>query len=80
MENSFRRVSGTQYPLSFLVPDATASAAYVTAHGVLVSPEAATRLENAIDELRFSAIQKAVNADPYRPKVYCQAPKSSLSL
>jgi hypothetical protein len=47
-----------------------AAGAYVFAHGQPIGPEAMSRLNAAIDELVFSAIQKAVNNDPYRPKVY----------
>lgn len=59
-----------QYSGNFAVSQLVAATAYDIAHGILVSPEAASRLNNAIAELTFSSIQKAVNADPYRPKVY----------
>jgi hypothetical protein len=49
---------------------AEAKAAYQLAHGLPVSQEAQSRLDNAINELAFSAIQKAVNNDPFYPKVY----------
>ena len=49
---------------------AEAKAAYALAYGGNVSAEAANRLDNAIDELAFSAIQKSVNGDPFTPKVY----------
>jgi hypothetical protein len=49
---------------------AEAKAAYALAYGGNVSAEAANRLDNAIDELAFSAIQKSVNGDPFNPKVY----------
>ncbi|CEL11149.1 hypothetical protein ASPCAL14254 [Aspergillus calidoustus] len=55
---------------SFPVLKASAKAAYKTAHGLPVSDEASSSLDAAIDELAFSAIQKAVNNDPYYPKVY----------
>ncbi|MDQ8037041.1 MAG: hypothetical protein REI12_06430 [Pedobacter sp.] len=48
-------------------------AAYVAAYAIgkgTVSAEAQARLDNAVDELAFSAIQKAVNNDPWFPKVY----------
>ncbi|KAF0814848.1 hypothetical protein IGB42_00903 [Andreprevotia sp. IGB-42] len=44
--------------------------AYVAAHGAPVSPEASSTLDHALDELIFSAVQKAVNNDPLYPKVY----------
>lgn len=47
-----------------------AKQAYRLAHGLPVSREAESRLDNAIDELVFSAIQKAINGDPLYPKVY----------
>jgi len=49
---------------------AEAKAAYALAYGGNVSTEAASRLDNAIAELAFSAVQKAVDSDPYNPKVY----------
>lgn len=49
---------------------AEAKAAYALAYGGNVSAEAASRLDNAINELAFSAIQKSVNGDPFNPKVY----------
>ncbi|WP_082742178.1 hypothetical protein [Burkholderia sp. MSMB1078WGS] len=55
---------------SYPVLKAEAKAAYVLAAGSVVSAEAASRLDSAIDELAFSAIQKAVNNDPFNPKVY----------
>ncbi|KAL4862809.1 hypothetical protein BDV12DRAFT_178364 [Aspergillus spectabilis] len=55
---------------SFTVLKAEARAAYRTAHGLPVSDEASSSLDAAINELAFSAIQKAVNSDPYYPKVY----------
>lgn len=55
---------------SFVVLKAEAKAAYETAHGLPISDEALSSLDAAIDELTFSAIQKAVNNDPYYPKVY----------
>ncbi|MFD0589285.1 hypothetical protein ACFQZE_14945 [Paenibacillus sp. GCM10027627] len=57
---------------SFTYPvlKAQAKAAYKLAYGGPVSAEAESRLDNAINELAFSAIQKAVNNDPYHPKVY----------
>ncbi|KAL2803351.1 hypothetical protein BJX63DRAFT_75069 [Aspergillus granulosus] len=55
---------------SFTVLKAEAKAAYKTAHGLPISDEASATLDQAIDELAFSAIQKAVNGDPYYPKVY----------
>jgi len=54
----------------FPVLKAEAKAAYKLAHGLPVSKEAEARLDNAINELAFSAIQKAVNNDPLYPKVY----------
>jgi len=47
-----------------------ATLTYVLARQQIPSEEAISRLNNAIDELTFSAIQKVVNGDPYRPKVY----------
>jgi hypothetical protein len=44
--------------------------AFQTAHGIPISQEADSSLDAAIDELTFSSIQKAVNNDPYYPKVY----------
>ncbi|SEL61100.1 Protein of unknown function [Roseateles sp. YR242] len=55
---------------SYPVLKAQAKAAYALAYGGNVSTEAASRLDNAIKELAFSAIQKAVNSDPFNPKVY----------
>jgi hypothetical protein len=55
---------------SFVVLKAEAKAAYKTAHGLPLSEEASSSLDTAIDELAFSAIQKAVNTDVYHPKVY----------
>ncbi|KAL5334689.1 hypothetical protein BJX70DRAFT_411111 [Aspergillus crustosus] len=55
---------------SFKVLKAEAKTAYKTAHGLSVSDEASFSLDAAIDEIAFSAIQKAVNNDPYYPKVY----------
>ncbi|OBT73338.1 hypothetical protein VF21_08416 [Pseudogymnoascus sp. 05NY08] len=49
---------------------AEAKATFQTAHGPPISQEANSRLDAAIDELAFSSIQKAVNNDPYYPKVY----------
>ncbi|KAJ5747364.1 uncharacterized protein N7511_009060 [Penicillium nucicola] len=54
----------------FVVLKAEAKAAYKTAHGSPLSDEASSSLDAAIDELAFSAIQKAVNTDVYHPKVY----------
>jgi len=47
-----------------------AALAYITARGTPPSAEALARLDQAMDELVFSAIQKVVNGDPYRPRVY----------
>jgi len=47
-----------------------AKAAYVAARQQIPSTEALSRLDLAIDELVFSAIQKIINGDPYRPKLY----------
>ena len=47
-----------------------AKAAYIAARQQLPSSEALSRLDLAIDELVFSAIQKIINGDPYRPKLY----------
>ncbi len=47
-----------------------AALVYVLARQQIPSSEALSRLDNAIDELVFSAIQKVVNGDPYRPKIY----------
>nr|WKF61454.1 hypothetical protein HUO10_005985 [Paraburkholderia busanensis] len=59
---------------------AEAKAAYALAYGGNVSAEAASRLDNAINELAFSSIQKAVNSDPFNPKVYwVDAPPRNLS-
>lgn len=44
--------------------------AYIAARGELPSQEALSRLDNAMAELAFSAVQKVVNGDVYRPKVY----------
>lgn len=54
----------------FTLLNAEAKAAYKTAHGLPISDEAASSIDAAIDELAFSAIQKAVNTDTYFPKVY----------
>ncbi|KAK4031418.1 hypothetical protein C8A01DRAFT_21351 [Parachaetomium inaequale] len=54
----------------FPVLKAEAKAAYQLAHGSDISDEASSTLDAAIDELAFSAIQKAVNTDVYHPKVY----------
>lgn len=54
----------------FVVLKAEAKAVYGTAHGLPISQEASSSLASAIDELAFSSIQKAVNSDPYYPKVY----------
>ena len=54
----------------FPVLKAEAKAAYRLAHGSVISDEASSTLDAAIDELAFSAIQKAVNTDVYHPKVY----------
>lgn len=54
------------FPLAKL----SAKSAYRLARGRPTSPEAEARLDNAINELTFSAIQKAVNGDPLYPKVY----------
>lgn len=56
------------YP--FPVARLQAKAAYQLAHGLPVSAEAQSRLDQAIDELAFSAVQKAVNGDPLYPQVY----------
>ncbi|KAJ5778081.1 hypothetical protein N7520_001327 [Penicillium odoratum] len=55
---------------SFTVLKAEAKAAYKTAHGLPISDEASSSLDAAIEELIFSAIQKAVNNDSNYPKVY----------
>lgn len=55
---------------SFPVARLEAKAAFRLAHGLPVSAEAEARLDHDIDELVFSAIQKAVNGDPLYPKVY----------
>ncbi|HEX6590624.1 MAG TPA: DUF1214 domain-containing protein [Moraxellaceae bacterium] len=58
---------------NYPVLKAEARAAYVAAYAIgkgQVSAEAEARLDQAINELAFSAIQKAVNNDPYFPKVY----------
>lgn len=49
---------------------AEAKATFQTAHGLPISQEANSRLDAAIEELAFSSIQKAVNNDPYYPKIY----------
>lgn len=54
----------------FAVLKSEAKATYRTAHGYPISDEASSSLDAAIDELAFSAIQKAVNTDPFYPKVY----------
>ncbi|BCL75237.1 hypothetical protein JHS3_09730 [Jeongeupia sp. HS-3] len=54
----------------FIVQRAQLAAAYAAAHGAPISSEASSRLNGALDELIFSAIQKAVNNDPVYPKVY----------
>ena len=43
---------------------------YTVAYGLFVSDEAKPLMDGMIDELVFSSIQKAVNSDPYYPKVY----------
>lgn len=55
---------------AFTVLKGEAKAAYKTAHGYPISDEASSSLDEAIEELAFSAVQKAVNIDPYHPKVY----------
>lgn len=55
---------------TFPLLKAQAKAAYKLAYGGTPSAEADSRLDGAIDELAFSAIQKAVNNDPFYPKVY----------
>ncbi|KAE8166696.1 hypothetical protein BDV40DRAFT_314643 [Aspergillus tamarii] len=57
-----------EYP--FTVLKGEAKVAYQAAHGIPISGEAASSLDAAIEELVFSAVQKAVNNDPYHPKVY----------
>jgi hypothetical protein len=66
----------------FVILKGEAKAAYITAHGLPVSQEAGSSLDAAIDELAFSAVQKAVNNDPYHPKVYWvdAAPRSWFGL
>lgn len=54
----------------FAILKAEAKATFQTAHGLPISQEANSRLDAAIDELAFSSIQKAVNNDPYYPKIY----------
>jgi hypothetical protein len=54
----------------FVVLKAEAKAAFQTAHGLPISDEAASSLDEAIDELAFSSIQKAVNTDAFHPKIY----------
>jgi hypothetical protein len=67
---------------SFPVLQAEAKAAYQTAHGLPTSDEASSSLDAAIEELAFSAIQKAINNDPYYPKIYWvdAAPRSWFGL
>ena len=62
----------TRVDKAYLFPVARlqAKAAYRLAHGLPVSAEAEARLDQAIDELAFSAVQKAVNGDPLYPQVY----------
>lgn len=55
---------------SFPVLKAEAKGAYKKAHGNPISDEASSSLDEAIEELTFCAVQKAVNIDPYHPKVY----------
>lgn len=55
---------------AFAVLKAEAKGAYKVAHGHPISDEASSSLDEAIEELTFSAVQKAVNTDPYYPKVY----------
>ncbi|KTD51663.1 hypothetical protein Lqui_0507 [Legionella quinlivanii] len=47
-----------------------AKAVYALAYGLIISSEAKPLLSPMVDELIFSSIQKAVNSDPYFPKVY----------
>lgn len=47
-----------------------AKAAFIAARQQVPSEEALSRLDQAIDELVFSAIQKVINGDPYRPALY----------
>ncbi|MBM3114318.1 DUF1214 domain-containing protein [Jeongeupia naejangsanensis] len=54
----------------FLLQRGQLAAAYSAAHGAPISSEASASLNHAIDELVFSAIQKAVNNDPLYPKIY----------
>lgn len=55
---------------NFSAQRAGVGTAYVTAYGLILSPQAALRLNPALNELVFSAVQKAVNNDPLYPKVY----------
>lgn len=50
---------------SFPVFQAGAKDAYLTSHGLPISDETSSNLDAAIAELAFSALQKAVNNDPY---------------
>lgn len=65
-----QRAARVDQAYAFPVARLQAKAAYRLAHGLPVSAEAEARLDQAIDELAFSAVQKAVNGDPLYPKVY----------
>lgn len=62
--------SNWDYPALKAEAKAAYVAAYLLGGSNGVSAEAQSRLDNAIDELAFSALQKAVNNDPYFPRVY----------
>lgn len=55
---------------SFSVLKGEAKLAFQTAHGLPISQEANSSLDAAIEELAFRSLQKAINSDPYHPKVY----------
>ncbi|MFT0171386.1 DUF1214 domain-containing protein [Paraburkholderia mimosarum] len=49
---------------------ATVKSAYEAAYGSALDAQESATLDAAVDELTFASIQKEVNSDPYRPKVY----------
>jgi hypothetical protein len=65
-----RRATRLDNTYAFPAARVEAKATFRLAHGLPVSAEAEARLDQDIDELVFSAIQKAVNGDPLYPKVY----------
>lgn len=66
----------------FSIAKSIAKSKYEAAYGTTLDARERTTLDTAIDELTFASIQKEVNNDPYRPKVYAllSPPKSWLGL